>query len=260
MARREINSGWVAIVAAMVSLFLLVACGMDQSRKREEGNMHVNIGTAYIESGDHNGALKELLTAEKLMPDEPRVHYFLAMAYHAKGYEEKAVDECKRAITLKPDYSEAHNLLGTIYMHGGKYNQAIASFQSALKNMIYDRPANALYNMGRAYYHLGDYAKAMSSYQEAMVRDSRGELVPLIEHGMGKTMYSQGDFLRAAARFKKSTELAPSYVESYFWLGESYMKTGKAKEAKKAFATVIKLAPDSDFSSKAQESLDKLNR
>jgi type IV pilus assembly protein PilF len=249
--------GW-AFAAVPICIFMFTACAMDQAARREQSNMHINIGTAYIEAGDHNGAMKELLAAEKFTPDEPRVHYFLAIAYHGKGFQEKAIEECKTAIALKPDYSEAHNFLGTMYMGVGNNALAIESFNNALKNIHYDAPYNALYNLGRVYYRMGDYTKAMSRYQEAIAKDARGELAPLVENGMGKVSYSQGDFIRAAAYFKKSAELAPSYVESHYWLGECYLKTGRPAEAKKSFEFVIKLAPASDFSQKAKENLERI--
>jgi type IV pilus assembly protein PilF len=249
---------WIPLITGIACVFILVACAMDQGKRREQADLHMNIGTAYIEAGDYNGALKELLVAEKFTPQDHRVRYFLAIAYQGKGYQDKAIEECKTAIALKTDYSEAHNLLGTIYMNTGSNDLAVESFTKALDNMLYETPAIALYNLGRVYDRMGDYPKAMAKYQEAVSRNFRGGLLPLIEHGMGKVTYAQGDIPRATAHFKKSTELAPSYAESYYWLGECYMKKGNFNEAKKAFETVIKLAPDSDFSNKSKEIIIKI--
>jgi Tfp pilus assembly protein PilF len=149
----------------MVGIALLVACATDVGQKREQANSHIDVGTAYIGSGDYNGALKELLKAQTYAPEDPRVHYFLALAYMGKGYRDKAIESCRTAVTLKDDYSEAHNLLGTIYMDGGKYDLAIASFNKALSNILYDTPAFALYHLGRIYYQMGDYSRAMVKYQ-----------------------------------------------------------------------------------------------
>jgi type IV pilus assembly protein PilF len=253
-------SKWISLLIGIACAFILAACAMDQEKKRDQADMHVNIGVAYIEVGDYNGALKELLVAEKFTPRDQRVHYFLAMAYQGKGYQDKAIEECKTAISLKADYSEAHNLLGTIYMNVGSDDLAIESFTKALDNMLYETPSIALYNLGRVYDRRGDYPKAMAKYREAVSRNYRGGLLPLIEHSMGKVAYAQGDIPNATAHFKKSTDLAPTYAESYYWLGECYVKRGNLSEAKKAFETVIKLAPDSDFSDKSKEIINKIKK
>ena len=241
--RRKISEA--AFTVAIFCLLLLTGCAANQATK-ELANTHMNIGTAYIESGDSNGALKELLQAEKLTPQDPRVHYLLALAYRNKGYQEKAIEECKTAIAIKDDYSEAHNLLGTLYMNKNQYEPALASFKKALENMLYDTPTVALYNIGRAYQLMGNNAKAMASYQEAAAKDFRGDLMPLLEHSMGKISYDQGNISDAVQHFKKSTELAPSLVDSHYWLGECYLKDGRLKEAKKTFETVIQIAPESE--------------
>ena len=76
-------------------------------------------GTANIQAGQYTPALKELLEAEKLTPNDPTVHYYLGIAYERKGFIDDAVREFQKAIALKPDYSEAINFLGTIYLSRG---------------------------------------------------------------------------------------------------------------------------------------------
>ncbi|MDQ5985532.1 MAG: Cell division coordinator CpoB [Syntrophus sp. SKADARSKE-3] len=249
-----------SIMSIVLCLFIISACASDKAARNEKAEMQINIGAGYIEAGDNSGALKELLSAEKIAPTNPRVHYFLAIAYQGKGYQDKAIEECKKAIELKSDYSEAYNLLGTIYINKGNNELAIESFNKALGNIMYDTPAIALYNLGRAYYNLGDYAKSVSKYQEAIGKDIRRELLPLIENGLGKVGYAQGDYARAKAHFIKSTELAPTYVESQFLLAECYVKLGSIKEAKKSFETVVRLAPTTDLGHAARENINKLRK
>ncbi|MDI6775635.1 MAG: tetratricopeptide repeat protein [Syntrophales bacterium] len=227
--------------------------------KQEEGRVHLNIGIAYIESGQYNAALKELLEAEKLTPKDPKLHYFLGIAYYyGKGLNEKAIDEFNRALDLKPDYSEAHNFLGTIYLSKGLWDKAIESFNKALSNILYDTPAVALSNMGWAYYKKGDYQISLSKYQEAIAREPNTALLPLIEKNMGMVSFARGDMDRAVRHLKKSLELAPSLAESHYWLGECYIRLNNREEAKAAFRAAIKLAPESEYGIKAKKSLDAI--
>ena len=246
------------ILISAICLITMTGCAMDQGKKKAVTETHVKMAMAYIEAGDLNGALKELLPAEKLSPNDPQVHHLLGLSYYGKGFREKARDEFKQAVTLKPDYSDALNDLGAIYLDMELWDQAISAFNQALTNILYDKPTNALYNLGRAYLGKGDYKKAMAVFQDALSRYPRIELVPLIRHFMGRTSYAMKDIPGATDHFKKSTELAPGYTESYYWLGECYLQSGKLKEARAAFETVVRLEPNSDFSSQSKEKLSKI--
>jgi len=252
---------WFAFTAGCLALFVvasLLSCAGSQKRK-ELGENHLNIGTAYVEAGDYTAALKELLEAEKYSQENPKVHYYMAVAYFGKGYSEKAVEACETAVRLKPDYSSAYNFLGTLYYSRGQYDKAIAAFNSALANILYEAPEMSLYNMGRAYYRKGDYGRALTYYKEAELKDIRRELLPLIEQEMGKAKYAQADIDGAISHFRKATALVPNLVESYFWLGECYSKQKRMLEARRAYETVVKLAPASDFGLKAKQALQLIN-
>ena len=95
-------------VLAMLLLLFFTGC-LSTPYDHERSRVHRDIGTAYIESGQYNAALKELLQAEKHTPNEAQIHYFLGIAYYGKGMNDKAVEEFRKAVDLKPDYSEAHN-------------------------------------------------------------------------------------------------------------------------------------------------------
>jgi len=51
-----------------------------------------------------------------------------------KELYEKAVGACQRALELRPDFAEAQTGLGHAYEASGLYDQAIASYQHALKS------------------------------------------------------------------------------------------------------------------------------
>ncbi|MEI6313811.1 MAG: tetratricopeptide repeat protein [Syntrophus sp. (in: bacteria)] len=252
---------WFICAAVCLVLFMvasLSSCAGSQKRKELAEN-HLNIGKAYVEGGDYTAAIKELLEAEKYAQGNPKIHYYLAVAYFGKGYSEKAVEECEKAVSLKPDYSTAYHFLGILYYDRGQYDKAIAAFNSALTDILYETPDLSLYNMGRAYASKGDYQRALTKYQEAVVKTTRPELIPLIEKEMGKASYAQGDIDGAISHFKKSTELVPNLVESYFWLGECYSKQKRISEARRAYEMVVKLAPASDFGLKAKQALKLIN-
>jgi Tfp pilus assembly protein PilF len=225
---------------------------------RKQSEIFLNKGISYIEMGQYNNALKDLLESEKYYPDNPKVHYYLGMSYHGKGMKDKAIEEFKKAIALDGNYSEAHNYLGTLYSDRDLWDQAIAEFDKALANPIYDTPSMAIYNAAWAYYSKKDYKTALAKYQEVLRMDPMTRLRPQIEKNVGLIYYDQDSMPEAIRHFKKSVELDSSIVDAHFLLGQSYLKIKDNKNARKAFQTVIQLAPESSFGLRARNYMQSL--
>jgi type IV pilus assembly protein PilF len=242
----------------IISAILLCSSCTFTPWHREQSELFLNKGIAFIQAGQYNSALKELLEAEKYYSGNPKVHYFLAMAYHGKGMKDKAIEELKDAVSLDKDYSEAHNYLGTLYSEAKRWDQAIEEFNKALANPLYDTPSMALYNAAWAYYSKKDYQTALSKYQEVLRTEPMTGLRPQIEKNVGLIYFDQNNIPEAIRHFKKSVELDPSLYDAYFLLGQSYLKIRDDKNAIKAFQTVVDLAPESSFGRRAGKYLKSL--
>lgn len=213
---------------------------------------------ALIEARQYLGALKELLEADKYAPDDPVINYYVGIAYLGRGLKDMAMERFQNAVSLKEDYSEAHNYIGTLYMDVGQWDKAIASFDKALKNYLYETPGLALYNSGWAYYNLQNYDMAMSRYQQALRQDGMTNLQPQIEKYIGLIYIKKSDLIQAKEHLEKSVTLNPSLYDAHFFLAETYLKIKDIANAKKSFQQVITLAPQSPFGKKARESLQSL--
>jgi len=245
-------------VIFVVAILILSGCATSQWR-REKADIHLNIASAYMGSNQYALALKELLDAEKLTPKDPKVHYLLGIVYHAKEMPDKAMAELKTALDLKPDYSDVYSFIGTIYMNHSQWDLAIDSFNKALANPLYSTPAVALYNMGRAYFGKGQYRDAVKKYEEARAKDPYSVPLFLIAQHTGIALFHLGDTEKAVVYFNHALVLAPSLIEVNFWLGQSYLKLNRRKDAISAFQTYLKSAPDSDFARIAKKHLEELN-
>lgn len=225
---------------------------------QQQAEIFLKKGMSFIEIGQYNSALKELMEAAKYDSGNHKVHYFMGLAYHGKGMRDKAIAEFKEAISLKEDYSEAHNYLGALYLEMELWDQAIAEFDRALDNPIYDTPAMALYNAGWAYYSKKDYKMSLAKYQEALRREPYTLLRPQIEKNIGFIYFDQGDISGATGYFERAVKFNSSLYDAQFKLGECYLKVRNLEKARKAFQTVVKLAPQSSFGQKAKLYLESL--
>lgn len=78
-----------------------------------------------------------------------------------------AIDYYKQALMLKSDFAEAHMNLGMVYFVIGKYNEAVESYNNALK-YSQDKGFSILSKIGTSYLMLGDYNKAIETYKQAL--------------------------------------------------------------------------------------------
>lgn len=249
---------WALCLAAMLAVGLS-ACA-NKARLRELAGNHVQVGTAYLGSGQYTSALKEFMEADKLVSDDPKTHYLLAISYHGKGMTDEAITELQRSLALDPNDPDVNNHLGAIYLEKGRWDDAIASFKKALANILYDTPSLSLYNMGRAYYEKREYDLAMKYYAEAAAKEPDAVLMTLIEKGIGICHIAKGDFGEAIRHFQQSVTLTPTLAESHYWLGLCYQKLAKKADAVDAFENTVRLSPDSEFGRKAKEAINQMTR
>ena len=244
----------VIIIAVVITSCATVPVNGISNKKRVRS--HVDMGLAYLQSGQYTSAIREFVKAEKLAPKDPDPHYYLGISYNNIKRYNRAVTELKEAIALKPDSPSVHNYLGTVYIKTGLYDKAIKEFQIAASDDLYKTPAIALNNMGWIYYRKGDYKTALLKYQEALDRNPSTNIPFLIQKNMGVAYLADNQINNAIRHLKKSLQIAPYIAETHYWLGMSYLKKKKYREAVKEFHAAIEIDPESEFGQKAKKRLD----
>jgi len=249
-----------------ISAILLMVIGMascatvpvNNTSNKEKARVHVDMGTAYLKSGQYSSALREFISAEKLNPGDPEIHYYLGISYYGIRFDDKAVTQFKKAIDLKSNYPEAHNYLGSIYLKEGLYDKAIKEFQMAISDEMYETPAIALNNMGWAYYKKGDYKTAIAKYNEALTRGPHTNIPFLIQKNIGIAYLADNQTSKAIHHLKESLQIAPYIAETHYWLGMTYLKRKEYKKAVQELRVAVEINPESRFGQKAKKHLDSL--
>jgi len=264
-------------IIIIISVILLMVIGMascttvpvNNTPNKEKARVHVDMGTAYLKSGQYSSALREFISAEKLNPRDPEIHYYLGISYYGIRFDDKAVTQFKKAIDLKSNYPEAHNYLGSIYLKEGLYDKAIKEFQMAISDEMYETPAIALNNMGWTYYKKGDYktaiakynealTTAIAKYNEALTRDPHTNIPFLIQKNIGIAYLADNQTSKAIHHLKESLQIAPYIAETHYWLGMSYLKRKEYKKAVQELRVAVEINPESRFGQKAKKHLDSL--
>jgi tetratricopeptide (TPR) repeat protein len=116
-------------------------------------------------------AIRVLMVAVALRPDNPRVRLHLGVALWRKGLFEEAVATFRRVVERYPDCAEAHGKLGVALATAGRLDEAVAAFRNALRHQ--PDYAEAHCDLGHALRRQGKLAQALAALKRGHELGSR---------------------------------------------------------------------------------------
>ena len=93
----------------------------------------INLGLAYLGSGDYPKALEELRSAAANNPRNLTVRLSLGRVWFAMDKTEQAIAEYKKALDIYKDFGDAHYYLGLAYLKLKNIDAARASFKETVR-------------------------------------------------------------------------------------------------------------------------------
>jgi tetratricopeptide (TPR) repeat protein len=114
---------------------------------------------------------------------------------------------------LRSDYADAFNNRGTAYQLIGRYQQALADFQDAIR--LKPNDPNAYYNRGKVYRDLGRYDDAIADYNTLIFLTPN---FPSAYNGRAYANFHANRFQAAVSDFQRSLALDPNQAYPILWL------------------------------------------
>jgi type IV pilus assembly protein PilF len=208
-----------------------------------------DLGTALAVQGDLRGGLAKLLEAHKLDPDSVELNHQIALVLRNLGQYDLSLKYFQRTLSLAPTFSEARNNLGTLYLLMEKWDPAIACFEEAVSDILYQTPQYAYNNMGYAYYMKGDYDRAIDSGKRA-VAASRSYGLAYVN--LARAYAAKGDLEQAATTYREAITYGPKDPAAHLGLAKVLLKQGKREEAKEELDLTVWAAPMSPEANEAR--------
>lgn len=245
------------ILIMLVSLLLMASCFSGKEKRIREAQAIRGVGEAHLAKGSFSTALKNLLEAEAIYPDDHLLQDDLGKVYIAKEKYDLAIKHFKRAIELNPDFAPGKNNLGSAYLLAGEWDKAIEVFEELSSNLLYATPHYPMYNMGWAYYNKKEYKRALIYFKKAL-KIQRGYVQAL--RGVGLTYHEMNKTSLAVKYLKKAADKAPKFQQLQFDLAKAYVSGKQYKLAIKRYKDVVMINPDSDLAEEAIREIQTLKK
>ena len=124
---------------------------------------YVNLGTAYINSGQYDKALEANQKGIDIDPKAAYAYYNLGITFQNMGDLNKAIAMDKKSLEIDPDLHVVRYALGGIYFENGQYAESVEAYQSFLKVFPYFPEAHN--RLAIAYAAQKQFDKAVTEFE-----------------------------------------------------------------------------------------------
>jgi tetratricopeptide (TPR) repeat protein len=262
-ARSSARAIAILVMAGILPLAGPLGCASSSPKKDKDldvkrARSHFNLAVDHVERGRIELGLRELLTAERIDPENPRIHHALGAAYLRKEKVAEAEKHLLRALEIRPDYQDARFNLSSLYLLVGRYEECMEHSRILFDDPTFVAPWRALTNQGWAAYKLGRIAEARRDLERS--REYNPEYWPTLLN-LGIFEAEQGRTLEAIRLYAKVLELGPgpsAEAEVNYRLGEIFVALGKRERAVGYLRTAVMKAPSGRWGRKSEEYLKLL--
>ncbi len=240
------------LIILLLSTLLIFSCSTTtrtENKSFEIAQDSKSLGEAYMNQGNYTAALKELMDAEKTLPNDPYLQNDLGLVYLAKQRLDLAERHFSKAIALKPDYIPAKNNLGTVYLKQNRWDDAINLFKVISENLLYATPHFSLTNLGWAYLGKQNFIQARDSFHKAL--KFAPDFVNAI-HGLATVYIRTQQSYLAEPLLLKALKSNPNAVILHADLATAYETMHQLSKAKQSWQTVLQLEPIGPLSEEAE--------
>jgi type IV pilus assembly protein PilF len=178
----------------------------DETALEKRAQIRLQLAINYYQDGKYEIALDEIKQAIAAAPDFADAYSVRALIYTAMGENALADENYRHALRLAPRNPDLANNYGLFLCDaGGKPDEAMKYFESALASRAYASPAKALTNAGNCSLKLKNIDAAERYLLEALRYNPE---LPAIQAGLARVYFERRDVTRAGFFINRLTEAA----------------------------------------------------
>ncbi len=244
-------------VLLLLTLFSCVPVPPESQRSNlERADTHYKLALANLKANHPTGALKELLVAVELDPENASIQVALAQTYQRKKAYMQAEIHYLKALELSDNDPSYQNNLASLYLDMEKWDKAIYYFDQAAHNLLFADTAVSIAGEGYAYLKKNEYQTALGYLNESI------ELAPRYASPyFFKSMiyHSLGNIDKEKLSLQRAIKIEPKFLEPRYQLALLLVRENLIEEAHEQLEAIIEYSPNTAMSFKAEDLLKTLS-
>ena len=198
---------------------------------------HEKLGHTYRQAGDLTRAADSLETAVRLDPQDFSAMFELGDVYRLLDRVSQAIRVYLLACRLEPNNFDPHFRLALCYQESGELDQAVEGYREALR--IEPNNARAWFNLGAVHDVGGRHYEAIQAYKRSLECDTSQ---PIVLVNLATVYMNQDRFDVARRTLEAAVKMAPDLAIVHERIGFCDWRTGKNKDAEKAYRQAITIS------------------
>lgn len=189
----------------------------------------VEFGDSLLGGQQWGSALAVYRAALSISPGPARPYGGIGLICQELGTAEVGLEFVNRGLARHPGDPELHYYRGSLYEYLSRLDEAILSYQSALKSGSGPPPARYWLRLGIAQFTAGRVEDAERSFTTARELDPESAEV---HYRLGKLRLAMHRYPEAESLLETAVRLDPSLAEAYYSWGLACVRNGKSDKGR----------------------------
>ena len=229
-----------------------------KSSKENKASLYYSHGTENLVKKNYTQALKLLLQANELIPNDTKTLNNLGMCYFFKNKIGTAISFLKKSIESDPKNSDARNNLASIYFREGKLNEAEYQYNLVKNDLVYPHQYRTFYNLALISEKKGNLPKAKELLQLS-VKERQNYCAGHFK--LGEIHYKEKKYSSALKNLKSASRgTCYNYAAPVFYQGLVWLKLQDDEKALGKFKEIVNTFSKSKYLDAAQKNILELRK
>ena len=238
---------------------MILSCNTVSKKDSEKSQLRMQLGVSQMERQNYPLALKELLAAEELNPNDSAIENNLGLVYYFLEKFDESIAHYKRAIEIDPKFTDAKNSLARVYIEIQKYDLARKALSEVLADLTYPYAFKAYANLGLIEFKTQNYSAAIKNFKLVLQKNREDCLVQTY---LGRSYLELKQLSSAQQQLEKAAELCKQTQQDdgLYYLAISLYRSGEKKQSILKFKELRSFYPNGRYHEQAKKMIELVDK